>query len=498
VAIYPVILSGGSGNRLWPLSRAAMPKQLLPLVTELSLLQETALRVSRLPGTASPMLVCNNDHRFLVAEQLRASGIKPHAIILEPAGRNTAPAAAIASLALIEKDPDAVLVLMPSDHVIENEAAFHSAVTAATEAASQGYIITFGLTPAYPATGYGYIERGPALDEPDDCHRIARFVEKPDQARAEQMIASGQYFWNSGIFVFSAARCIEEMRRLQPRLLDVCARSLRHAHSDLEFVRLDAEAFAAAPSISFDHAIMEHTQQGAVIPVDMGWSDVGSWKTLWEVRNKDMANNVIQGDVMSHNVSGTLIHAQDRMVAAIGVDDLVIVETKDAVLVAHKSAAQDVQVVVKRLQAAGRTEHLTHRRTYRPWGYFESIDEGERFQVKRLMVNPGAKLSLQMHHHRAEHWVVVKGTARIWRGDEVSLLTENQSTYIPIGTAHRLQNPGKVPLHIVEVQSGCYLGEDDIVRFDDIYDRATAKVGPMLPDSESNVPSTNVKELVTQ
>ena len=435
---------------------------------------ETALRVARIPHVAAPLLVCNAEHRFLVAEQLRTAGIKPHAIILEPAARNTAPAIAVASLFLGPSDPDAILLVMPSDHVINDEAALQVAVAQAVTIARQGLIVTFGLTPTYPATGYGYMECGLPINDQPSCRRIERFVEKPDKATARRLASSGKHYWNSGIFVFSAAKCVDEMRRLQPTLLESCLHAVQAGRSDLEFTRLDEAAFAAAPSISFDYAIMEHTQAGAVIPVDMGWRDVGSWNTLWEAHEKDGAGNALRGDVIVRDVSGTLIHAQNRMVAALGVQDLVIVETRDAVLVAHKITAQDVPRIVQQLQADGRTEHLLHPRTYRPWGYFEIVDAGERFQVKRLMVNPGAKISLQKHHHRAEHWVVVMGIARVCRGEEVSLLCENQSTFIPIGTPHRLENPGTAPLHVIEVQSGDYLGEDDIVRFDDVYSRAGA------------------------
>lgn len=471
MAIHPVILSGGSGTRLWPLSRTTLPKQLLPLTSELSLLQQTVLRVALFPEIAPPLVVCNHEHRFLIAEQLRTVGVAPRAILLEPVGRNTAPAAAVAALALADEDPDAILLTLPSDHVIKNHQALLDAVLSASVAAKAGHIVTFGITPAAPATGYGYIQSGEALAGLDGCHRIARFIEKPDLAAAERLIAAGGHYWNSGIFVFSAARYLEELRRLQPQVLDACTQARKLAQTDPEFTRLDQAAFAASPSISIDYAVMEHTGCGAVLPVDLGWSDVGSWNALWEVHDKNDEGNVLHGDVVTDNVSNTLVNAQNRMVAAVGVQDLVIVETSDAVLVAHKSESQNVKRIVDQLQAAARTEHITHRRVYRPWGWYESVDEGERFQVKRLMVNPGARLSLQMHHHRAEHWVVVMGTAKVTRNGEEMLVSENESTYIPIGTSHRLENPGKVALHIIEVQSGCYLGEDDIVRFEDSYNR---------------------------
>jgi mannose-1-phosphate guanylyltransferase / mannose-6-phosphate isomerase len=474
MAIYPVILSGGSGTRLWPLSRTAMPKQLLALTSELSLLQETVLRAAATSGIASPVLVCNEEHRFLIAEQLRVIGIKPHAIFLEPVGRNTAPAVTLAALALATADPDAILLVLPSDHIIGNATAMHRATVAAISAAQHGNIVAFGIAPTAPVTGYGYIQRGVPLQVADGIFRIARFVEKPSTEFAQAYIESKEYYWNSGMFVFSAATFLNEINRLQPAIFASCTQALERARADLEFTRLDPRAFAACPSLSLDYALMEHTKLGAVAPVNIEWSDVGSWQALWEVQEKDVQGNVLSGDVISENVSNSLINAQSRMVAALGVRDLVIVETSDAVLVAHKDQAQNVKLLVDRLQAANRTERVSHRRVYRPWGYYESVDAGERFQVKRLMVKPGARLSLQMHHHRAEHWVVVTGTAKVTRGDTVTLLGENQSTYIPLGVLHRLENSGKVPLYLIEVQSGGYLGEDDIVRLEDSYNRIDA------------------------
>jgi mannose-1-phosphate guanylyltransferase / mannose-6-phosphate isomerase len=472
MAIHPVILSGGSGTRLWPLSRTSLPKQLLPLTSELSLLQETVLRVAQFPEIAPPLLVCNHEHRFLIAEQLRMVAVAPSGILLEPLGRNTAPAAAIAALKLSRADADAILLVLPSDHVIKNHGALLDAVLAAAQAASNGYIVTFGITPSGPATGYGYIESSEAIEGIPGCHGIREFTEKPDLATAERFLASGQHYWNSGMFVFSARYFLEELRRLQPALMSACEQALDKAIVDLEFTRLDPDTFSACTSISIDYAVMEHTPRGAVLPVELGWSDVGSWDALWQVNEKNGEGNVLHGDVVTDNVTNTLIKAQNRMVAAVGVQDLVIIETSDAVLVAHKSESQNVKRIVDQLHAAARTEHISHRRVYRPWGWYESVDQGERFQVKRLMVNPGARLSLQLHHHRAEHWVVVTGTARVHRDGKEMLLSENESTYIPIGASHRLENPGKVPLHIIEVQSGCYLGEDDIVRIEDSYNRA--------------------------
>lgn len=474
MAIYPVILSGGSGTRLWPLSRAALPKQLLALVSNLTLLQETALRTKDWPDVEAPVVVCNDEHRFLVAEQLRAIDVKPQTIFLEPAGRNTAPAIALVALALFAKDPEAILLVLPSDHIVRDPASMREAAATAISAARTGRLVAFGIEPTAPVTGYGYIERGNALPETEGCFRISRFIEKPAADLAEQLIASPQYSWNSGMFVLSGAAYLQELTRLQPKIIAACKKALGLARHDLEFTRLDEDAFATSPSISIDYAVMEHTELGAVVPVNLKWSDVGSWNALWEIGDKDDDCNVITGDVIAQNVSGSLVHSQSRMVALLGVEDLVVVETADAVLVTRRDQSQNVKTIVDKLNAAKRSEQVNHRRVYRPWGYYESMDAGERFQVKRLVVNPGGRLSLQMHHHRAEHWVVVSGTAKVTRGSEVMLLSENQSTYIPLGISHRLENPGKIPLHLVEVQSGGYLGEDDIVRTEDVYNRAVA------------------------
>jgi mannose-1-phosphate guanylyltransferase / mannose-6-phosphate isomerase len=469
--IYPVILSGGSGTRLWPLSRAALPKQLLSLVSDKTMLQETVLRLAGLPEVMPPLMVCGNEHRFLIAEQLRQIGVAPMGILLEPEGRNTAPAVAAAAHFLLADDPDAVLLVLPADHVIEDVPAFHAAVLRAAGAVAAGALATFGIVPSGPETGYGYIRRGDSVPALDGCFGVARFVEKPDLATAEGFISDGGYFWNSGMFLFSAARYLDELQVLRPEIADSCRKAVREGYRDLDFCRLHEASFAACPSDSIDYAVMEHTRHAVVVPADIGWSDVGSWSALWMVQQSDENGNVQRGDVYTDGVKDSLIRAESRMVAVIGVTDLVVVETADAVLVAHKDQVQRVKQIVDHLKKNNRSEHINHTRVYRPWGYYEGIDAGDRFQVKRITVNPGEQLSLQMHHHRAEHWVVVSGTARVTCGDAVKLLTENESTYIPIGEHHRLENPGKMPLHLIEVQSGSYLGEDDIVRFEDVYKR---------------------------
>jgi len=470
MSLYPVILSGGSGTRLWPMSRAALPKQLLPLAGEKSMVQETVLRLAGLPDCGAPMVVCNNDHRFLIAEQMREIDITPLGIFLEPVGRNTAPAAAVAALRLLADDPDAVMLLLPADHLIRNVPAFHAAIAEGMKAVAAGYLVTFGIVPDSPETGYGYIQRGDALDS-NQARKVARFVEKPNREKAEAFLASGDYFWNSGMFLFRCAQFIEELKTHRPDMVTACEAALKVGGSDLDFCRLGKAEFEACPSDSIDYAVMERTTHAAVVPADIGWNDIGAWSALWDVGAKDSAGNVSRGDVYLNGVANSLVRAESRMVAAIGVENLIIVETADAVLVADRSRAQDVKKVVDHLKASGRSEHELHTRVYRPWGWYEGIDAGERFQVKRIMVKPGEKLSLQMHHHRAEHWIVVSGTARVTCDDKVMMLSENQSTYIPLGSTHRLDNPGKLPLHLIEVQSGSYLGEDDIVRFEDIYKR---------------------------
>jgi mannose-1-phosphate guanylyltransferase/mannose-6-phosphate isomerase len=473
--LIPVILSGGAGTRLWPLSRELYPKQLLALTGERTMLQQTALRLEGLAGT-SPVLVCNEAHRFLVAEQLRQLNIDPRAMVLEPFGRNTAPAIALAAYAALKTtqdapDTDPVLLVLPADHVIRDVPAFQKAVRVALAAAEQGKLVTFGVVPNAPETGYGYIQRAEPGQAPPGVHRIARFVEKPAVEKAQQFVKSGEYYWNSGMFMFRARRYLQELERLAPQMAKVCAAAFASAKSDLDFTRIDAKAFEQCPSDSIDYAVMEKTGDAVVVPLDAGWSDVGSWAALHEACEADGRGNVARGDVISEDSSGCYLYSESRLVAVVGLKDHVVIETKDAVLVAPKDRVQDVKKLVFRLKEQGRYEHSLHREVFRPWGSYDSIENGPRFQVKRLKVKPGATLSLQMHHHRAEHWIVVSGTARITRGDEVFLLEENQSTYIPVGVRHRIENPGKIPVHIIEVQSGSYLGEDDIVRFEDRYGR---------------------------
>lgn len=471
-SVYPVILSGGSGTRLWPLSRRSYPKQLLPLVGTKTLLQETAGRVHDSQFFEPPLILCNEEHRFIIAEQLRAENIDPLAIALEPVARNTAPAITAAALFINELDPDGIMLVLPSDHVITDLQAFRSAVDTACRAAREGNFTTFGIVPRHPETGFGYIQRGEELAGVPGAYAIVEFVEKPDAARAESYVESGNYAWNSGMFVFPVRRLLEQMGQFQPELLASCRESVSNANRDLNFTRLEETSFARAPSISIDHALMEKTQSAAVVTCEIGWSDIGSWGALWDLSEHDAQGNVALGDVVLHDVANSYIRSEKRLISAVGVRDLVIVETDDAILVAPRDRAQEVKQIVNELDRAGRNESDLHARVYRPWGTYQGVAAGDRFQVKQISVKPGGKLSLQMHHHRAEHWIIVQGTARVTVGDEVVLLTENQSTYIPLGVTHRLENPGETELTLIEVQSGGYLGEDDIVRFDDIYGRS--------------------------
>ncbi|WP_459047888.1 mannose-1-phosphate guanylyltransferase/mannose-6-phosphate isomerase [Stenotrophomonas sp. PSU_St99] len=465
-SIQPVILSGGSGTRLWPLSREAYPKQFLPLAGELTMLQATWQRVAPL-AARGPLVIANEEHRFVAAEQLQQVGAEPAAIILEPVGRNTAPAIAVAALEATRDGADALLLVLPSDHVITDEAAFRSAVQAAASAADAGKLVTFGIVPTGPETGYGYIKAA----DGQGVRTVERFVEKPDLETATGYVSSGQYYWNSGMFLFKASRYLQELERFQPEMLASSRQAWQQARRDADFTRLDKDAFTAVPSDSIDYAVMEKTADAVVIPLDAGWNDVGSWTALRDVSQQDGDGNAHQGDVIAIDCRNTYAYAQ-RLVALVGLDDVVVVETDDAVLVGKADRMQEVKTVVAKLKAEGRSEATWHRKVYRPWGAYDSIDNGERFQVKRITVKPGGTLSLQMHHHRAEHWIVVSGTAEVTRGNEVILLSENQSTYIPLGVTHRLRNPGKLPLELIEVQSGSYLGEDDIVRFEDTYGRS--------------------------
>jgi mannose-1-phosphate guanylyltransferase/mannose-6-phosphate isomerase len=465
--LVPVILSGGSGTRLWPLSRESHPKQFLPLVGERSLLQQTWLRLRGLPGADAPLVVANEEHRFLVAEQLRQAGVTPAALILEPVGRNTAPAIAVAALQAQAGGADPVLLVLPSDHVIADEPGFRDAVMAALPAAEAGKLVTFGIVPTAPETGYGYIKAAPG----EGLRAVERFVEKPDAATAAAYLADGGYYWNSGMFAFRASRYLEELSKSRPEMVAAARQALAKAKPDADFLRLDKEAFSASPSDSIDYAVMEGTTHAAVLPISVGWNDVGSWSALWSVVEQDGGGNAHRGDVLARDCRNTLAIGDKRLIALIGLEDTVVIDTDDAVLVAHKDRVQEVKEIVAALKQQQRPQATWHRKVYRPWGSYDGIDSGERFQVKRIIVKPGASLSLQKHHHRAEHWVVVKGTAQVTCDDKVFLLSENESTYIPLGSKHRLENPGKQPLELIEVQSGSYLGEDDIVRFEDVYGR---------------------------
>ena len=466
--ITPVLLCGGVGSRLWPVSRQGRPKQYLNLIGESSMLQQTLTRIESLTQTA-PIIVCNEEHRFLVAEQVRQLGFTSPTIILEPEGKNTAPAIALAALAIAAADPEAQLLVLPADHYVGKPEALIDAIEKATSASSQGKLVTFGLVPSRPETGYGYIKRGEALAP--DVSVLEQFVEKPDQPTAEGYIASGDYVWNSGMFMFTATRFLESLAQFQPEMARVCERAMEQAERDMDFVRPNAEVFATCPSDSIDYAVMEHTPEGAVVSLDCDWSDIGAWSALWEVGDQDAAGNVTQGDVVLNKTQNSYLRSQSRLVTATGVSDLVVVETADAVMVADRHSVQDVKEIVNVLKASSRSEADVHQRVFRPWGSYESLTSGNGFQVKRLIVNPGQQLSLQLHHHRAEHWVVVRGTAKVVNGDSELILSADQSTYIPLGVKHRLSNPSSEVLELIEVQSGSYLGEDDILRFDDVYGR---------------------------
>ncbi len=467
--LIPVILCGGAGSRLWPLSREHYPKQLLSLVDDNSLLQNTAKRIEQVADVAAPILVCNENHRFLIAEQMRETGIAPGAIILEPVARNTAPAIALAALQAEAEDPDAIIVVLPSDHVIPDQQAFETSLTIAVDLATKDKLVTFGIEPTGPETGYGYIKAGETLDQ---GRSVVEFVEKPDLSTAEAYIATGDYYWNSGMFVFKAARYLEELKRQRSDIEQSARHAFQGSSIDTDFMRPEKDAFTNCPADSIDYAVMEGTDSAAVVSLDAGWSDIGSWDALWQISEKDKNQNTLVGDVIIDNVNASYVHAEHRLVSVVGLDEVIVVETADAVMIASQSHAQNVKNIVLNLKSCDREERMTHRKVYRPWGYYEGIDGKERYQVKLIEVNPGASLSLQMHHHRAEHWVVVSGTAQVTKGDEVFQLCENESTYIPIGVTHRLQNKGKIPLRIIEVQSGSYLGEDDIVRFEDNYGRS--------------------------
>jgi mannose-1-phosphate guanylyltransferase/mannose-6-phosphate isomerase len=473
--IVPVILCGGSGTRLWPMSRELYPKQLLPLLGERSMLQDTLSRLEGIEGQTAPLFVCNEEHRFMVAEQVRQWKRHPEAIILEPQGRNTAPATAVSALYAADTVEDPVLLVLPADHVIRDPQAFRDAVRRGLNDAREGRLVTFGIVPDHPETGYGYIRTDGDVREMGATDAggmpVLEFVEKPDRETAEEYVRSGRYLWNSGMFMFTAGSFLEELREHAPEILDGCRGAYEGGNTDMDFFRLGGEAFLACPSNSIDYAVMERTDRATVVPLEAGWSDVGSWSALWQVQDRDDSGNVCRGDVLCNDVANSYLHSTDRLIAGVGLRDLVVVETKDAVLVADKDRGQEVKEIVKSLERQDRQETTVHRRVFRPWGSYETIDAGQRFQVKRIVVNPGSVLSLQMHHHRAEHWVVVRGTAKITQGERECILSEDQSTYIPLGTPHRLENPGKIPLELIEVQTGSYLGEDDIVRFQDMYGR---------------------------
>ena len=472
--IIPVILAGGSGTRLWPLSREQYPKQLLSLVDDRTMLQNTVLRLTSFEGVGNILVLCNEDHRFMVAEQLRAIGVSDASIVLEPVGRNTAPAVAVAALKALEMSKDAVLMVLPADHSIQEVEALHKAIEAGRDLARNDFLITFGIVPKSPETGYGYIRKGAPVSDNGSTGQavsIAEFVEKPDAATAELYLKSGDYCWNSGMFMFRADRVLSELERFVPDIVASCRKAVDEGRKDLDFFRLGKEAFSACPSDSIDYAVMEKTDRGAMIPLSAGWNDLGSWDALWQVGQKDVQGNVIRGDVLTHDVKNSFLHAESRMIAAVGIENHVVVETADAVLIAPRDRVQEVKKIVSQLKTVMREEAAIHKKVYRPWGSYEGIDLSANFQVKRITVKPGARLSLQKHFHRAEHWVVVRGTALVTKDDKEFILKEDESTYIPLGIVHRLENPGKIDLELIEVQSGSYLGEDDIVRYEDVYGR---------------------------
>ncbi|MDC0986831.1 mannose-1-phosphate guanylyltransferase/mannose-6-phosphate isomerase [Alphaproteobacteria bacterium] len=470
---YPVILSGGSGSRLWPMSRAHYPKQLMPLAGAQTMLQETARRVSSSSERQSSLVIANNDHRFIVAEQLQQVGISPRSIILEPVGRSTAPAAAIAALLLVSEDPDAIMALLPSDHVVSDQVGFDNAMDLGLKAARDGALVTFGVPPNRPETGYGYIRCGAAHGTVPGAFTVDQFVEKPDEETARSYLSSGNFLWNSGIFVFGAQNYLDQLKRTNLEMVAACDAALAKSERDLDFIRLDAEAFEKCPSDSIDYAVMERTANAVVVPVDIGWNDVGGWPALWDISDKDENENVVLADAMLQDVRGSYLRADDgRLITAIGLEDMVVVSTEDALFIAPRARAGGVKDIVERLKAANRKEVAHHRRVFRPWGNYNVIDEDSRFRVKRIVVKPGGKLSLQKHQHRSEHWVIVQGKATVTRGEEELVLMENQSTYIPKGVIHRLENVESEFLHLIEVQVGDYVGEDDIVRLDDTYGRA--------------------------
>jgi len=469
--ITPVILSGGGGTRLWPLSRTHVPKQYWPLVSEKTLLQETALRIKSSKTFEAPLVICNQEHRFLAAEQLRAIEIKPAEMVLETDSRNTAPA--IATACLLQKNLDAILLVLPADHSIKQPEDFHQAILDAVLPVMQGKIVTFGITPTKPETRYGYIEKGTALKDAASIFTIARFIEKPDLQKAQTLFQQNDYYWNSGIFMFKARTMLEELTRFCPTLLKECEDALAIAKKDLDFLRIGSHCISPASSISIDYAVMEHTDKAVVKPVQFDWSDVGTWDALWEISEKDEMGNVKNGDILTNEVSQSYLHTEDQLLAVIGLHNIAIVATKDAILVTHKEKLQQIHPVLQTLKDNNRPELQHHKSVYRPWGSYQSIDLGPRFQVKRITVKPGAKTSTQIHFHRAEHWVVVEGTAKVTRGDDSILVHENESIYLPMGIKHSVENPGKIPLHLIEVQTGSYLGEDDIVRIEDAYGRIT-------------------------